>query len=354
MTSVCVVVPNYNYGRFLQTCLASALSQQGVDVRVLLIDNSSSDDSVAVADAIAAADPRLTVRRRSVNEGLIASLNEGLRWALNTGSDLTMTLSSDDAVAPGALARAAAVFNQRPEVGLVHGRVSLLFDDDAPPPPIRPLRTRTTVEDGQRFVERICARGSNPLFDPEVVLRTSLYHEVGFYNPGLPHTSDLEMWLRAGVRTRVARIHGGDQAYYRIHANQHSRDYMDDALPDLRACQAAYESFLDTAVGGSEQSRLKEVAYRGLARHALRICIRAYERGTSERLRIDDIVAFARSLEPLADHLPEMRALTRRRRMSPSQARAMRLLDVEAAAEALRFRASRSRRGRTRGMTGTH
>src|SRR6185312_15605269 len=44
LTSVDVVVPCYNYARFLQECVGSVLSQDGVDVRVLIIDDASIDD----------------------------------------------------------------------------------------------------------------------------------------------------------------------------------------------------------------------------------------------------------------------------------------------------------------------
>ena len=48
MSSVDVVVPCYNYARYLETCVSSVLDQEGVDVRVLIIDDASSDRSAEV------------------------------------------------------------------------------------------------------------------------------------------------------------------------------------------------------------------------------------------------------------------------------------------------------------------
>jgi GT2 family glycosyltransferase len=45
LSSVDVVVPSYRYGRFLRQCVESVLSQEGVDVRVLIIDDASPDDT---------------------------------------------------------------------------------------------------------------------------------------------------------------------------------------------------------------------------------------------------------------------------------------------------------------------
>ena len=61
--TVSVVVPCYNYGRFLSDCVHSVLAQQGVDVDVLIIDDASPDGSASVAEAVAAGDDRVRVIR---------------------------------------------------------------------------------------------------------------------------------------------------------------------------------------------------------------------------------------------------------------------------------------------------
>ena len=64
MSSVSVVIPCYNYGHFLEEAVASVLDdQEGVDVRVLIIDDASPDDSAEVARKIAAREPRVEVTR---------------------------------------------------------------------------------------------------------------------------------------------------------------------------------------------------------------------------------------------------------------------------------------------------
>src|SRR5437016_876838 len=107
MASVDVVVPCYNYGRFLRQCVGSVLAQEGVDVRVLVIDDCSSDHTPEVGRALAAADPRVEYRRHPVNRGHHPTYNEGLAWA---SADYCLLLSADDLLTRGALARAARVF----------------------------------------------------------------------------------------------------------------------------------------------------------------------------------------------------------------------------------------------------
>ena len=103
MASVDVVIPCYNYGHFLRSCVGSVLSQAGVEVRALVIDDQSSDSSQAVGEELAAADPRVHFRRHAVNRGHIATYNEGLlEWA---SADYCLLLSADDLLVPGARAR---------------------------------------------------------------------------------------------------------------------------------------------------------------------------------------------------------------------------------------------------------
>src|ERR1700678_792414 len=82
MSPVDVVVPCYNYGRYLKGCVESVLSQRDVDVRVLIIDDASSDDTPVIGEGLAANDMRITFRRHAVNLGHIKTFNEGiLDWA---------------------------------------------------------------------------------------------------------------------------------------------------------------------------------------------------------------------------------------------------------------------------------
>src|SRR5687768_2018774 len=119
MPRVDVIVPCYNYGRFLEGCVESALRQQDVDVRVLIIDDASPDDTEGVGRQLADRDARVTYRRHAVNQGHIATYNEGLlEWA---DGDYALVLSADDMLTPGALARAARVMDAHPDVGMTYG-----------------------------------------------------------------------------------------------------------------------------------------------------------------------------------------------------------------------------------------
>src|SRR3954453_21056063 len=147
--TVSVVIPCYKYGRYLPDCVRSVLDQEGVDARVLIIDDASPDDSAEVALRLAAEDERVEARIHEVNRGHIATYNEGLlEWA---DGDYSVLLSADDLLTPGSLARAAAVLTEHPDVGFVYGH-ALKWTDGTPPPVPRERQTGVTVWSGPQWL----------------------------------------------------------------------------------------------------------------------------------------------------------------------------------------------------------
>src|SRR4051812_15244302 len=131
--TVSVVIPCYKYGNFLPRCVRSVLDQDGVDVRVLIIDDASPDDSAQVAFRLAAEDERVEARVHEVNKGHIATYNEGLlEWA---DGDYSVLISADDMLTPGALARATAVMEADAAIGFVYGHAAWWRDDQPLPDP---------------------------------------------------------------------------------------------------------------------------------------------------------------------------------------------------------------------------
>jgi glycosyltransferase involved in cell wall biosynthesis len=299
--TVSVVVPCYRYGHFLPECVQSLLDQEGVDVRVLIIDDASPDDSAAVADRLAAQDSRVEVWRHEANRGHIATYNEGLlEWA---DGDYSVLLSADDLLTPGALARATAVLEERPEVGFVYGH-PIDWQDSDPRPTPRLETTGVTVWPGLDWLRIVCGLGHTVVSGPTVVVRTELQQRVGGYLPELPHTGDVEMWMRFAAHADVAFIKGADQAFYRLHSSQMTTERV--ALVDLRQRKAAYDALFDAHADRIPDARkLAARADRKMAKEALWRACRAYERRRMDATPIGELVAFARSTYLHADRLPE-------------------------------------------------
>jgi glycosyltransferase involved in cell wall biosynthesis len=281
LASVDVVVPCYNYAHYLKQCVNSVLRQAGVDVRVLILDDASPDDTEAVGTELARGDARVTYRRHAKNLGHISTYNDGIEWI---SGDYFLLLSADDYVLAGALGRAARLMDRAPEVGFVFGRAFMQGESARPvrvQPPIQAkLPDGELVLSSREFIKLAGARNVVPT--PTAVVRTSLQQQVGGYRHELPHTGDMEMWLRLAARGPVGYV-DADQAVYRQHSNNMSKDYSARMLPDIEQRKIAIEWFL------SEHSHhlpdagdLRETLLLDLARQAVARSSTAFYLGNVE------------------------------------------------------------------------
>jgi glycosyltransferase involved in cell wall biosynthesis len=313
MSSFSVVFPCYNYGRFLDDAVASVLGQEGVESRVLIIDDASTDDSAEVAKKIAAQDRRVEVAVHAVNRGYEATANEGLlEWA---DGDYSVLADPDDILTPGALRRAKDLLDAHPGVGFVYGH-ALPFTHGAPLPAARTRVRGWSVWPGQLWLERRFRQALNCLTGPETVVRTSVQRRVGGYDPQMLHTSDFEMWLRLAANADVGYIRGADQLYYRRHGQNMSMGWP--PLPNLHQLRLAFETVLD-GYGDKlpDAPRLSVLVHRRLAREALTLAARAYDKGRAQQTPIDAFVAFASDCWPEANKLPIYQTLQLRKRIGP-------------------------------------
>lgn len=227
-----VVVPCYNYGRYLDQCIPSILAQKGVDVRVLIIDDASSDETPAIAQRLAAQDRRVEFIRHNRNQGHIATYNEGMfQWA---SAEYLVLISADDALAPGALERAVTIMDYNSDVGMVYGKARIILENDNPAEFEESLSTEECIIwPGEQFLRSCLETLRNPVPTPTVVVRTAVQRQVGGYSVDSPHSGDFEMWMRFAAHGSLAFV-PTVQAYYRRHSKNMNLSYQAEA--DRREC----------------------------------------------------------------------------------------------------------------------
>jgi glycosyltransferase involved in cell wall biosynthesis len=303
--TVSVVIPCFDYVRFLPSAVRSALTQEGVDVDVVIVDDASTDGSLEMARALSAEHPAVTVIAHDVNRGPVATFNDGL--ALAEGEFL-VRLDADDMLAPGALARATALARAYPSVGLVYGHPQHFTDEPSPP---RTGVRSWTVWPGRQWLADRCRDGLNVITAPEVLMRSSVVRLVGGQQP-LAHTHDMEMWMRISAFSDVGHVDGPDQAFHRDHPDSLSARKVDH-IKDLYERSAAFEALFDGPAGRlHEAPALRALAKRALARDALQTACHLYDRGRATEESIALLTALARDKAPAAVTADEWRALRRR------------------------------------------
>jgi len=117
--AVDVIINNYNYGRFLQDAINSALTQTHPRVSVIAVDDGSTDGSRELLAGYG--DQILTVLKE--NGGQASAVNAG--FACSTG-DVVIFLDADDMLAPEAAALAASAFMVDPGIVKVQYRMEVV------------------------------------------------------------------------------------------------------------------------------------------------------------------------------------------------------------------------------------
>ena len=298
MSSIDIVIPCYRYGHYLRECVQSVLAQGVPQTRVLVIDDESPDETPEVARALAAEDPRVTYRRHARNRGHIETFNEGIAWC---EADYMLLLSADDYLLAGALPRAMRLLDAHPAMTLCFGDALALGPDG--------LQRRMGVGiefDGADTVVlapgafiRLCAASlsRNVVPTPTAIVRTALLRQTGDYHPELPHTSDMELWLRANAHGPVGVLKACQAVYRRHAANMSSAYYSEHHLADIEQRRLAIDTFLAGCDGVLPDARGLHLELRkGLSRDALGQASGAFNEG---RRDVADILCrLAATLDP--------------------------------------------------------
>ena len=129
---ISVVVPCFNTAPYLPATLKSVEEQTFQDFEVLLVDDGSSDDTLAVLHAWAATDPRFKVIALGRNQGIVAARNAALAVARG---EYVALLDSDDVWTPDALAQRLAVARRYPSADVIATDFAW-FEEELPATPV--------------------------------------------------------------------------------------------------------------------------------------------------------------------------------------------------------------------------
>lgn len=202
-TLVSIVTPVYNQAEYLAATMRSVLAQDYPALEYIVINDGSTDDSLAVARSVAAEHPGRVTIIDQPNAGQAAALNHA--WSQARGEVLAY-LSSDDCLLPDAVSRSLEALQAAPSASVVYCDFHLI---DAEGRRMREVRTEDF--DATRLtVDLVCQPGPGAFF------RRRVFDETGGWQASLRQVPDFEFWLRAhrfGPFVRVPAL----LAEYRIH-----------------------------------------------------------------------------------------------------------------------------------------
>ncbi len=193
---VSILIPNYNYARFLPETLDSVLQQDYHELEILIADDASNDHSHDICQAYARKDTRIRYHRHARNLGMVANWN----WCLQQArGDYIRLLMADDLIcSPSAITRMADILDADPHIAFVTSARKQIDENTHAIDPLRPYASTNCLITPQQWISqhlmRVIPEHLNSIGEPSAVLFRKNMASRGF-DASLQQFVDLEMWL---------------------------------------------------------------------------------------------------------------------------------------------------------------
>ncbi len=188
--AISVILPVYNGKPYLETSIKSLLAQELEEFELLILDDCSTDGSLAYLESLD--DSRIRLFKNESNKGLFYNLNF---LANKTTTPLIKLWSQDDIMYPACLQQFVEFFRVYPQVGFAYSGIHSIdengiikqnnYSDDTPQIISTALHARIAF-----FTGSIAGNIAN------VCISKKALQEVGLFNEGMKISADFDMWVR--------------------------------------------------------------------------------------------------------------------------------------------------------------
>ncbi|HRY16984.1 MAG TPA: glycosyltransferase [Candidatus Competibacteraceae bacterium] len=204
--TVSIIIPTYNYGKFLHSAIQSALSQNEYPCEIIVVDDGSTDNTPNI------------VKKFLKSITYIRQENTGLSSARNTGisishGDYLQFLDADDLLGKGAVAAKVKIMEKNPSIGLVVCRNEFFHSE--------PIHWWSSFFVGawrlysDNLDIHLCFSNIAP--PHAYLIRRDLALSIGEFDTGLLACEDYDYWLRAAFAGQVPVFSSNGKVYYRRH-----------------------------------------------------------------------------------------------------------------------------------------
>ena len=209
LVSICM--PAFHADAWIGDAIESALAQTWQNFELIVVDDASSDSTLAVARSYD--DRRLRVEANPRNLGQARNHNRAVEFSRGT---YVKFLHADDRLAPDCLEAMVALVEEDPGIGLVFSAREVVAESDdelAWSAEYADLHERfcglARINDGRFLFDQLVDAGleDNWIGEPSAVLVTRrALHEAGGFNVRVRQVLDLDLWLRIMIGHRVGFI----------------------------------------------------------------------------------------------------------------------------------------------------
>ena len=228
MPLVSIIAPCYNAEKYLAAAIASIFAQDYPHFEVIIVDDGSTDNSVAMLEALQSTYP-FTLYSQP-NQGVSAALNHGLSHARG---EFVCTPDLDDIMLPSSVSLRAGYLREHPEVGCV-GALIIYMDSDGNDTKVQKLAGIQKLSFDEILGDAIVVGA------PVSLYRMDALKAVDFYDPQIK-VQDFQMTLKIASKGYEVHVLPISVTRYRRHPNNLSRRYKVLLEADMRTI-APYSS----------------------------------------------------------------------------------------------------------------
>jgi glycosyltransferase involved in cell wall biosynthesis len=174
-----IIIPCYNHAKYLEANLSSILAQDFKQWEAIIVNDGSTDDSLAVAQGFADRDTRIRILDQE-NQGLSAARNAGVM--LSSGEWIVL-LDADDTMGEGAL---QAIHTLYQEADIVIGSYNYIDEND--------INIYTVVIPETFLFSSILKGNAGP--PASISFRKCFLDKTGMFDTTLTSAEDWDMWIR--------------------------------------------------------------------------------------------------------------------------------------------------------------
>ncbi|HXI23654.1 MAG TPA: glycosyltransferase [Pyrinomonadaceae bacterium] len=224
---VSVIIPSYNYARFIAEAVAGVHSQTYSNWEIIIVDDGSTDNTEEIVKGLAADEPRISYLRQE-NARQAAARNNGIAHARG---DYFQFLDADDSIEPQKLEQQVAFLEQHPDVNITYSGVRYFSSQRAGE--LLLSRQYSSWEDSGAWMPEISGQGkeillallrNNIMVVNAPLIRREVIDRVGLFDVDLTPVEDWEYLIRCAAAGAVFSFNDleGARALVRAHGDSSS------------------------------------------------------------------------------------------------------------------------------------
>lgn len=191
-----IIMSVFNGAEYVANSIDSILSQTFQSWECIIVDDNSSDGTLQILQSYADQDTRIKILRNKSNFGLAASLNRAIKIAKY---DFLFRVDADDINCNTRFATQLEFMVNNPAIDVLGSAAYLVSNDGS-------INKIAKLPENHEEIASVSLLYSF-FFHPSVLIRSSFFRKVGFYDESFRRAEDRDIWMRGlNLNCRYANL----------------------------------------------------------------------------------------------------------------------------------------------------